>query len=62
MTDTDLKLIWLQIKCVLIIVGTFITLPFAHMAGDDALTYWAHNVTDMYDRTFAEMDKLLKEE
>ncbi len=40
--------------------GTMITLPFAHMAGNDALIYWAHNVTDMYDKTLAEMDKLEK--
>ena len=43
-------------------VGTMITLPFAHMAGDDALIYWVHNVTDMYDRNLAEIDKLNKKE
>ncbi len=52
-----MTLIYLQIKCVLLMVGTLITLPFAHMAGNEALIYWAHNVTEMYDRTFAEIDK-----
>lgn len=38
--------------------GTMITLPFAHMAGSAALIYWAHNVTEMYDRNLAEIKEL----
>lgn len=53
-----MRLIYLNIKCILLIVGTMITLPFAHMAGNDALVYWALNVTDMYDRTLDEMKEL----
>ncbi len=53
-----MRLIYLNIKCILLMAGTLITLPFAHMAGNDAFMYWAGNVTDMYDRTFAEMKKL----
>lgn len=50
-----MKLICLQIKCILLMVGTMITLPFAHMAGNNALIYWAQNVTDMYDRILTEI-------
>ena len=56
-----MRLIYLYIKCILLMAGTMITLPFAHMAGDDALTYWAGNVTDMYDRTMAEIKELEEE-
>lgn len=36
-------------------VGTMITLPFAHMAGNDALNYWAQNVTDMFEKILVEI-------
>lgn len=52
------SLIRLNIKAVLLMVGTMITLPFAHMAGQEALSNWAMNVEGMYHRLNEEYRKL----
>lgn len=55
-----MKYFLLNVKTIMIIVGTMITLPFAHMAGQKALSNWAIDVERMYERLrkdFEEFDK-----